>query len=161
MTFRVVLGLARARGNCPWAWRYEPGDRARPREVVLPGAALVSGGDCRPAPLVLLLLPDLGTAPVVRARHLLRRLVELRATSDWGVPAAAGNGHGEPLLLIGTSDPAPPRARAAAWVDLSRRVAERQGERPFSVEVMVWSARASCEAPSAAPSGVALSGASW
>jgi hypothetical protein len=51
----------------PWLRRYQLGERAW--QVMLPLAALLEATDRQQPAQVLLLLPDLGTAPTVRARH--------------------------------------------------------------------------------------------
>jgi hypothetical protein len=127
--------------EAPWVRRYQAPARAKLRQVVLPAAALVRERTRRGAQQLVLVLPDLGTAPVVRSRTVLGRLLELRATRDWATPGAAVDASMEPMLLVGTPNPPPLGARPAAWISLVRRVAQRQGEPPPRLALMTWSPR--------------------
>jgi hypothetical protein len=57
----------------------------------------------------VLLIPDLGTAPVVRCREMLRRLVALREAAGF----ADGSADAEPELVIATRMPTVPGHGAA------------------------------------------------
>jgi hypothetical protein len=79
----------------------------RQQAVELPGAADLVACSGWPGYSVLL-LPDLGTAPVARYRGLVRRLLGLRAAA--GDPRLP-----EPLLVIATPDPDGHGGRSVAW----------------------------------------------
>ena len=68
----------------PWVRSFRPDGQTRLRHARLPAAAVLVLGDetMRAARFVqVLLLPDLGTAPVARHRPLLRTLLQLRQYS--------------------------------------------------------------------------------
>jgi Replication-relaxation len=98
--------------------------------VELPGAADLTPCWGRPGWSVLL-LPDLGTAPVGRYRALVRRLLGLRAAED--DPRTA-----EPVLAIARPDPDGRGGRAAAWLRLLAEVAAQQQEPPPRSRVLTW-----------------------
>jgi hypothetical protein len=81
----------------------------------------------------MLLIPDLGTAPVSRYRTALRRLLALR-TAHW----ESGSTACEPELVIVTPDPDGRGTRAAAWAELLHRVARRQGEPMLRTRILGW-----------------------
>ena len=82
----------------------------------------------------LVLLPDLGTAPVVRHREMLRRLVALREAAR----LADGSTDAEPELVIATPDPDGTGARSRAWQELLDRIERRHGGRLPAVRVLSW-----------------------
>jgi hypothetical protein len=88
--------------------------------VRLPAAAVLAADSVL---VPVLLLPDIGSAPVVSYRTLLKRLLELRRADQRAE---------EPLLIIVTSDFATPGARTDAWRSLLRRVATSAGEPPHA-----------------------------
>ena len=65
--------------ECPWVGEFQPAEDERCMRVRLPAAAYIVWEDApHPEPRSgrrLLLLPDLGTAPVARYREMLRRLL--------------------------------------------------------------------------------------
>src|SRR5437879_2536950 len=72
---------------------------SRHSQVRLPAAALVSAeSDYASSAFPLILLPDLGTAPVASYRALPRGLIALRHTASLHQQA-------EPLLIVATIDP--------------------------------------------------------
>jgi hypothetical protein len=81
----------------------------------------------------VLLVPDLGTAPVASYRETLRRLVALReARIDDGSPDP------EPELVIATLDPDHDGRRSDAWFELLDSVARRQGQPALLARVVAW-----------------------
>jgi hypothetical protein len=117
----------------PWVRSFRPDGQARLRHARLPAAAELALEDetMRSAPFVqVLLLPDLGTAPVARHRPLLRTLLELRQCS-W-----AADNRDEPLLVVATADPAGADTRMAAWRSLLQHVALGSDEPPLRARVL-------------------------
>ncbi len=98
--------------------------------VELAGAAELATFSGKPGRSVLL-LPDLGTAPVGRHRALVRRLLELRAAA--GDPRLV-----EPVLTIATPDPDGRGGRAAAWHRLLAEVAAQEQEPPLRCRLLTW-----------------------
>jgi len=98
------------------------------RSLQLPGAAVLasSGSEAEPR-LSVLLLPDLGWAPVALHRRTLASLVALRAAFEGDV---------FPTLVVATR--ATP-GRLDAWRELIRRVAAERGEVPLQPLVVAWS----------------------
>jgi len=109
--------------------------------VELPAAVVLARMDAeqdRRGHEALLLLPDLGTAPVIRRREAIRRLVTLASRHR-----AAGASAAPPVLVIATPNPDGHGTRAAAWETLLKRAADRQGEPPLPVRVLDWAQVAS------------------
>ena len=133
--FALELGsLPRIRSwEQPWVRSLASPRATQIHHVRLPAAAVLAA-DSELVPV--LLLPDLGSAPVVSYRTLLKRLLELRR---------AGQGTEEPLLVIVTSDFAHSSARTDAWRSLLRRVATSAGEPPLRARIV-----SSTETPRAA-----------
>jgi hypothetical protein len=119
----------------PWVRRVRPPGQTRFRQARLPAATvlLLPDGETGRADgwLQLLLLPDLGTAPVARFRPLLRTLLQLR--QEWW---AAGN-QDEPLLVVATRGPAGDDSRTAAWHSLVQHSTRGSGEPPLRTLVIV------------------------
>src|SRR5947209_6086289 len=90
------------------------------RRVAFPaGATLETGG----ARSLALLLPDLGTAPVGRARPAVGRLLRLlEEQAARGTPLET-----TPLVVIGCPDPDGTGGRERAWRELVARAAQRAG----------------------------------
>ena len=82
----------------------------------------------------VLLVPDLGTAPVVRYREMLRRLVALREAAWFGDEAADA----EPDVVIATPDTDRTGARRSAWLKLLDRIGLRSGQGSIRVRVLTW-----------------------
>jgi len=117
----------------PWVRSFRPDGQTRLRHARLPAAAVLVLEDetMRAARFVqVLLLPDLGTAPVARHRPLLRTLLQLRQYS-W-----AADSQDEPLLVVATADPAGADTRMAAWRSLLQHVALGSGEPPLRARVL-------------------------
>jgi hypothetical protein len=83
--------------------------------------------------VTVLLLSDLGTAPVASYRELLRRLVILRE-------AQLDNGLADPKpeLVIVTPDPDRRGTRSKAWLELMDKVARRLEQPVFPARVLRW-----------------------
>jgi hypothetical protein len=113
-------------------WRRRAEDRlgGRSVRVELPAAASLAPRSAKPGWTVLL-LPDLGTAPVAHYRGLVRRLLLLRA-------AASDSRLTEPLLVIGKPDPDGRGGRAARWASMLAHVAQREEQAPSRFRVITW-----------------------
>jgi len=117
----------------PWVRSFRPAGQTRQRHARLPAAAvLVPNGESGTAysHVQVLLLPDLGTAPIARHRPLVRALLELR--QEWW----AADNRDEPLLVVATVDPAGTERRAAAWRSLLQYVVLGSGEPPLRARVL-------------------------
>ena len=111
----------------PWARSFRAPRTGGRRHVRLPAAAVLEAGSSTLLPV--LLLPDLGTAPVASYRPAVAGLLALREV----VPGAQ-----EPLVVVATSASEGSRTRAVAWHALTRRVATRAGELPPPTQVLAW-----------------------
>jgi hypothetical protein len=145
-TYRLLAGLvvtARNDGQAlrlvsfehPWTRTFRAPNRDRISQVRLPGCALLSAesdGASSPLPLILL-LPDLGTAPVASYGAVPRGLIALRQTATW-------RHHAEPRLIVATIDPSGSSRRADAWRGLLERAAVNAGEQPLPARVVTWKA---------------------
>jgi len=80
----------------------------------------------------VLVLPDLGTAPVVRFREMLRRLVKALVDADASDAACM------PRLLITTPNIDGDGARAIAWRQLTQRLWIDAGLEHLQVTVLDW-----------------------
>jgi Replication-relaxation len=119
----------------PWVAEFHPAEHDRPVRVKLPAAAYVIS-QSEPHPSLsssrrLLLLPDLGTAPVARHGEVVRRLI-IHNEHVQGRP-----GEGDELLVV-TPDPDGRGTRMAAWCELLARVARRQQAEPPPSQVLSW-----------------------
>jgi integrase-like protein len=122
-------------------WDWSSGSEFRLTEqddsvrVRLPAAAHVSSPDGTHPTLSssrrVLLLPDLGTAPVARYGELLRRVI---AQSEPVTAQMAGCD----ALLVGTPDPDGRGTRVDAWRSLLERVARREQASAPPVRVVSW-----------------------
>lgn len=124
----------------PWVREYWSARQSKTLRVIFPaGAVLVArelssdnmGVDSQP--MRLLLVPDLGTAPVVSYREALRRLVALRALGS-----DERGKEPDPELVIAAPDPDNLGTRSAAWLELLHRVARRQEEPEPLARVLSW-----------------------
>jgi len=113
----------------PWIRKtHEPTHAGSHREVRLPAAAVIVDGK-EPSRLIarLLLLPDLGTAPVNGYRRVIRGVLSLRDACENDEPDP------KPRLVIAVPDASPERNRVAAWHELARQIASRAGASPLDV----------------------------
>jgi DNA-binding PadR family transcriptional regulator len=104
------------------------------RVARLPAAAVVESvgeGGTRCMELVVV-VPDLGTAPIVRYREMLRRLTEIPAE------AYTADIRGLPRLLIVTTNLDRRAARGCAWRQLVRRISEGAGLQPPPISLVEW-----------------------
>jgi len=132
---RVATGLDRpvhvAAWEHPWIRVIVPTGRGRARRARLPAAAVLQRRQTdAEQPLRLLLLPDVGTAPLASYRLTLQALFELRRT-------AYMEEEYEPVLIVGIA--IPPRSsseRMEAWQSLLREVARRADDRPLRASVL-------------------------
>ena len=111
-------------------WRPVGAAGRRTVAVELPGAADLAPSLGRPRWTVLL-LPDLGTAPVGSYRALVRRLLALRTASSEFRAAEA-------VLTVATPDPDGHGGRAAAWRRLLAEVAAQEQEPGLQRRVLTW-----------------------
>ena len=114
----------------PWIRTMTPTDGGRRRRIRLPAAAVLQsrqGGDEQP--LRLLLLPDVGTAPLASYRPALQALIDMRRT----VLIEEAD---EPVLIVGVAtSPCSSTGRAQAWQSLLQEVARRADDRPLRARV--------------------------
>ena len=115
------------RWELPWARSFAARGSARMRHVRLPAAAVLAAADSELVPV--LILPDVGTAPVVAYRPVLKRLLELRQISQTTE---------ELLLVIVTTDLSTSGERPAAWRNLLHRVTAQAGEPPLRTRILTW-----------------------
>jgi hypothetical protein len=78
--------------------------------------------------ICVVLVPDLGAAPVTRYRERLRRLLAYREFS----------GDADFQLLVATIDPDGDGGRSSAWMSLMDRLARTEGTPVFSSRVVGW-----------------------
>jgi len=107
-------------------WRRVASERSGLRSVELPAAALLAAPSGGTRPTSVLLLPDLGWAPVTLHRRRLASLVALRAAAHEDL---------FPTLVVGT---VPAQGRAETWRELIERVAAERGEPPLPALVVTW-----------------------
>ena len=81
----------------------------------------------------MLLIPDLGTAPILRYREVIRRLVAMRAANRDSAFIDY-----EPELVIATPDPDGRGSRADAWRELLYRLTRRRGEPALRARIVGW-----------------------
>ncbi len=108
--------------------------RANGRLVRLPAAAILEArADGDPAAIeAVLVLPDLGTAPVVRFRAMLRRLVEALVEAD------TSNVRRLPRLIVVTTNVYGDGARGAAWTKLVQRLCREGGLQRLPMTLLEW-----------------------
>lgn len=115
----------------PWVWECTNRDKS---VIRLPAGALVCSvraSGVRSAKPVLV-LPDLGTAPVVRWREMLRRLIERLA--EGGVP----NNRCLPTLIIATTNIDGRGARALAWMQFVERHCSNHAGLRLQTTLLEW-----------------------
>lgn len=110
----------------PWRRSFHRLDAVRSSHVRLAfGATLEFPSGSSPRHCPVLLITDIGTMPVFRYLHALRRLAQFRAVEpNWA-----------PLLFVVTFDPAGTGARLKAWRSLVARAA-RYG--PIDAQFTTW-----------------------
>src|SRR5207248_886302 len=119
----------------PWIRTVGSVVHARKRSVRLPAAAVLVDPESSDGRLVrLLLLPDVGTAPLSSYVSGLRALIEMRR-------ARITDNDSEPLLIVGIMGEAGSQERTEAWHSLLRRVAQGSGEPPLCARVFVCEGR--------------------
>jgi hypothetical protein len=129
---------------CSWEWPWvrevwSPSRKTFLRVSVPAGALLVNrematkNTRVSRRPITVLLVPDLGTAPVARYREMLRRLVVLL-----GSGLDDGTCGPESELIIATPDPDRDGRRSDAWLELLGRVARRQEQPAPFARVVLW-----------------------
>jgi hypothetical protein len=124
-----------------WPWIRELRSTAELLRLKLPAGAILRAREPGGQPDLLrdhmtevVLVPDLGTAPVVCNREMLRRLVAFREAAGLG----DGPTNTEPELVIATPDPDGTGARRRAWLELLDRIERRYGGRLPRVRVLTW-----------------------
>jgi hypothetical protein len=124
----------------PWVRQVWSPSRNRFLRVSLPAGAVLEHRETATQTAAMtgwrtpvLLVPDLGTAPVVRYRESLRRLVALL-----GSRLDSGTHDTQPDLVIATPDPDRDGTRSKAWFELLARVARREEQPALSARIVVW-----------------------
>ena len=119
----------------PWVRTVCGPEQGSPLRVQFPAGAVLAGremdGDCSgPAGgrICVVLVPDLGAAPVTRYRERLRRLLAYREFS----------GDADFQLLVATIDPDGDGGRSSVWMSLMDRLARTHGTPAFSSRVVSW-----------------------
>jgi len=132
----VAAGLDQPARVCafehPWIRTFRPTEGARRRRVHLPAAAVLQTRQADDGqPLRVLLLPDLGTAPLSSHRPMLQALIELRRTALTNMDVGD-----EPVVVVGVATPpSSSTARVRAWRSLLHEVARRTDEQPLRARV--------------------------
>ena len=112
----------------PWIRTVAPIQGNRRLHVRAPAAAVLQ--DCQPdggPPVGLLLVPDVGTAPLSSYRPMLQALLEWRRRALTGVDVGD-----EPVLVVGVATrPSLSAARVQAWRSLLHKLARRSDEQPL------------------------------
>jgi hypothetical protein len=124
----------------PWVRYLWSPRQSKEMRVTLPAGGVLAprgvSGDptmARGQPRTVLVVCDLGTAPVARHREMLRRLIALRdAQLEHCSPDP------EPELVVATPDPDGRGTRSSAWLELLDRVARRQQHPGFQARVLLW-----------------------
>jgi hypothetical protein len=119
----------------PWVRTVCGPEQGNPLRVQLPASAVLAGGEMgevRYGPargrISVVMIPDLGAAPVTRHREMLRRLLAYRELS----------GDADFQLLVATIDPNGDGGRSSAWMSLIDRLARTHGMPVFSSRVVGW-----------------------
>jgi hypothetical protein len=79
----------------------------------------------------LILLPDFGTAPIVRFREMLRRVIKLECVEATGARRA-------PRLVIVTTSVGNRSSRETAWEQLVQRICRKEDCRELPTTVLDW-----------------------
>ena len=108
----------------PWVRTVCGPEQRKSLRVQLPAGAVLAGGEMRgdcPGPaggrMNVVLVPDLGAAPVTRHREMLRLLLAYREIS----------GDADLHLLVATIDPDEDGARCTVWMSLLDKLARTHG----------------------------------
>jgi len=132
----VVRGLDRpvrvGAWEHPWSRTFRTSQAGYVSRVRLPAAAVLF---CEPSACSqihrLLLVPDVGTAPLSSYSTALRRLLELRQEANV-------DERDEPLLVVGVATAARSSGvRSEAWRSWLNQIARRAGARPLRADVLV------------------------
>ena len=138
VTYRLLANIATSGNRAlrvvaweyPWVRSVEVPGHGRSRHARFPAAAVLrpssSGHDARATSV--LLLPDVGTAPVGSFRPALTALVAVRREDSQKTSE-------EPLLVIATVNCAGSQDRASSWNSIVANVARRAGEPPLRVRI--------------------------
>jgi Replication-relaxation len=115
----------------PWIRTVAPTDAGRRRRVRLPAAAVLQSRRTEAGQAQrLLLLPDVGTAPLASYRPALRALIDMRRT-------VLTNEEDEPVLIVGVATSRHSSgARIQAWRSLLQELARRADEPPLRARVL-------------------------
>jgi len=125
------LQRGQAINTSSWHSDYPPHVAAREPSRLPAAAVLVDPQTDDGQPLRVLLLPDLGTAPLTSYRPTLQALIEMRRTTH----IKEGD---EPVLIVGVAtSPRSSSARAEAWRSLLQQVARRADGRPLRARVLI------------------------
>ncbi|MDQ6669716.1 MAG: replication-relaxation family protein [Chloroflexota bacterium] len=118
----------------PWIRSFVQTESARKRWARLPAAAVLQSRETDPErPQRLLLLPDLGTAPLASYRPTLQALTELRSAQ---MTEEEEEEEDEAVLVVGVAtSPRSSNARVQAWQSLLQEVARRADDRPLRARV--------------------------
>jgi hypothetical protein len=122
--------------ECPWVRVVSGAPHGNVLRVTFPAGVVLRprtavGGNA--PPLWVLLLPDLGTAPVNRYREQLRRLVALRqSTIEHALDTP------EVEIVISTPDPDGRGTRGSAWLRLLEAVIASEKPWPLRARVVGW-----------------------
>jgi hypothetical protein len=119
----------------PWVRTVCGPEQRKPLRVQLLAGAVLAGGElggecAAPAGgrVCIVLVPDLGAAPVTRHREMLRRLVAYRELS----------GDADFQLLVATTDTDGDDGRSRVWMSLIGRLARTDSAPVFSSRVVSW-----------------------
>src|SRR6266516_1682882 len=115
----------------PWIRTVAPTDAGRRRRVRLPAAAVLQSRPTQAGQAErLLLLPDVGTAPLASYRPALRALIDMRRT-------VLTNAEDEPVLIVGVATSRhSSSARIQAWRSLLQELACRADEPALRARVL-------------------------
>jgi hypothetical protein len=119
----------------PWVRQWRSGAEDTLQRVQIPAGALLRVREAdvdseHPGQILkqVLLVPDLGTAPIVHYGAMLRRLL---AWYKAGVPE-----NGLPDVVIAAPNADGSTTRITAWLELFAWIARRHGQHPFTQHVL-------------------------
>jgi hypothetical protein len=138
VTYRLLAEIATSSNRSlrvvafehPWVRSIQVPGHGRSRHARFPAAAVLkpSGSGDDATATGVLLLPDVGTAPIGSFRPALTALVAVRR-------GELDNTSEEPLLVIATLNCAGSQDRASGWNSIVANVARRAGEPPLRVRI--------------------------